>query len=521
MRPQRVGRVMMILAITGALAAAAWWRIQLPDRQLSDPDFMANAPPAAQVEAAERVLALPFGNHHDACIILGAHGDARSLPALIGALRWISDDGVCTSLHCTEALEQITGYEGADSHEAWQTWWRTTGAKLPLSAFPLPEPPRPPRPPLSGPSCSIDAIQAARRPLHDSACAALDNGAGEHHTCARRADGTLWCWGKAIPHQLGAGRAAPPTRVVDAGGEIVKLASAGDHTCTVDRAGTLQCWMFGSKTPPPPARVDGIADVALGRTMVCARAAGGALSCWSTRSDGKLGMGTTLRPGARKRRHPKIADLHPEVTDLGASAVVVSAAQGHACAARVDGSLWCWGSNVDSRRGGDEPSAVVPVPIDGLGTCVADVSAGERHTCARMVDASVQCWGRNREGQLGDGTRGEPRDAPAQVPGLSGVRQISLGDRHSCARKGDGSVWCWGQNEHGQLGDGSTTTRPSPVLVSGLGAGVVELSAGARHTCARKDDGSIWCWGHNDRGQLGDGTTVDRAAPVQALSCGE
>jgi alpha-tubulin suppressor-like RCC1 family protein len=155
------------------------------------------------------------------------------------------------------------------------------------------------------------------------------------------------------------------------------------------------------------------------------------------------------------------------------------------------------------------------------------VAAGELSTCAVTTGGSVWCWGRNDQGQLGDATT-TSRTSPVQVTGsggvgtLSGVSVLGVGQKHACARTSAGSVWCWGQNNQGQLGDTTTTDRPSPVQVTDVGgtshiADALDSGAGVLHSCAVRPGGTVWCWGDNPQGQLGDGTTSDAASPVQVL----
>jgi alpha-tubulin suppressor-like RCC1 family protein len=152
-------------------------------------------------------------------------------------------------------------------------------------------------------------------------------------------------------------------------------------------------------------------------------------------------------------------------------------------------------------------------------TGVVQVSAGSQHTCAVLEDRTVRCWGSNEFGQLGDGTHTNRRRAVA-VPGLENVTQVAAGGTHTCARIGGGTVKCWGWASWGQLGDGTSGDpvnheRLTPVTVVGLSS-VTQISAGDKATCARRSDSTVWCWGANDAGQLGDGTTKKyRLKPVK------
>jgi len=145
------------------------------------------------------------------------------------------------------------------------------------------------------------------------------------------------------------------------------------------------------------------------------------------------------------------------------------------------------------------------------------LSAGEQYSLALKSDGTVWAWGSNRSGQLGDGTGGNLYDykaEPVQVSGLSGAVAVSAGSRHSLAVKEDGTVWAWGYNGSGQLGDGTTDQRFTPVQVSGL-SGILAVSAGNSHSLAVKQDGTVWAWGANWSGLLGDGTNTDRYTPVR------
>lgn len=141
------------------------------------------------------------------------------------------------------------------------------------------------------------------------------------------------------------------------------------------------------------------------------------------------------------------------------------------------------------------------------GTChrIVEIAAGSRHTCARSERGSVWCWGSNDYGQLGDGTMGSERHTPTRVPGLDDAAEIALGQVHSCARRATGTVWCWGNNGSGRLGSGmAETASPSPARVPGL-SDIVQLTLGFNFTCARRTSGGVLCWGDNRTTQLGSG----------------
>ncbi|MBY9084659.1 hypothetical protein KIH86_10500 [Paenibacillus sp. HN-1] len=138
---------------------------------------------------------------------------------------------------------------------------------------------------------------------------------------------------------------------------------------------------------------------------------------------------------------------------------------------------------------------------------------GSGHNLALKSDGTVWSWGTNSSGQLGNGTTTNTT-VPAAISTLSGVTAIAAGSSHSLALKSDGSVWAWGYGGSGQLGDGSLTVRTTPVAVSGLTSEVTAIAGGNSHSLALKSDGSVWAWGYNGSGQLGDGTTVQRNIPV-------
>ncbi len=215
---------------------------------------------------------------------------------------------------------------------------------------------------------------------------------------------------------------------------------------------------------------------------------------------GQLGLGTT-------------ADAHIP-TAFPSGAVSVAAGAYHSLALATDGSVWAWGWNALGQLGdGTTTDRSKPVRVTGL-TDVVAIAAGVADSFAVKRDGTVWAWGWNASRQLGDGTTTD-RHTPARVPGLPAIASVSAGAYHTLALGQDGRVWSWGWNGVGQLGDGTTTDHFQPAVVPGLDH-VVSIAAGWLHSlAARTDDLEPWAWGWNAVGQLGDGTTVDRHAPVR------
>ncbi|MDZ4278306.1 MAG: dockerin type I domain-containing protein [Dehalococcoidia bacterium] len=237
----------------------------------------------------------------------------------------------------------------------------------------------------------------------------------------------------------------------------------------------------------------------------------------------------------------------PEARHVSASgASAVSAGSQHSCALISLGRVQCWGRNLSGQLGNDSTfNSTTPVDVCSSASCVVPltgatrISAGSLSTCA-LVNGGVKCWGDNFYGQLGDGTN-DDRHRPVDVSGLtSGVSTISAGFVHACAVTADTKIGCWGDNSFGQLGNASTMDSNVPVTVcriiilpvrpaeapgdAGLDlcfdvTGFADVAAGENHTCALTTQGEVRCWGLNNSGQLGDGTTDQHTTPVEV--CGD
>jgi len=348
--------------------------------------------------------------------------------------------------------------------------------------------------------------------------------ARSYHSLAVKDDGSVWAWGNNYWGQLGDGTTTMRNTPVQAAGlsSVVAVATGRYHSLALKDDGSVWAWgnnLYGqlgdgttanSMTPVQAAGLSGVVAVAAGYSHSLAVKDDGSVWAWGNNGYGQLGDGTTT-----------MRNTPVQVSGLSGAAAI-AAGYSHSLAVIGDGSVWAWGANDEGGQLGDgttinryTPVAVVQFVQIGTLSGVVAVAAGSYHSLAVKDDGSVWAWGDNGSGQLGDGTWID-RDAPVQVSGLSGVAAIAAGDYHSLAVKDDGSVWAWGYNGYGQLGDGTWNHRYAPVQVSGL-SGVVAVAAGYSHSLAVKDDGSVWAWGYNGYGQLGDGTTIARSAPVQVI----
>lgn len=337
--------------------------------------------------------------------------------------------------------------------------------------------------------------------------------AGRDHTCALTAAGGVECWGDNLSGQLGDGTyrlrwTAVP--VAGLGSGMVAITAGGEHSCALTAAGGVTCWGSNSSgqlgdgsTTDRTTPVDvvgltsGVASISAGYAHTCAVTVAGAALCWGLNANGALGDGTVVS-----------SSTPVAVSGLGSGVASISAGGDRTCAVTTSGGARCWGSGAIGDGSYDTRTA--PVDVVGLTSGVASISVGAYATCAVTNVGAAQCWGT----RVGDGTE-QTRLTPTPVPGLGAqVAAIDAGGSHTCARTTTGRVRCWGGNLYGEIGDGSTTTRLTPVPVPGLPGNAMALATGHDHTCALTATGRPKCWGQGFRSQIGDDLLTNRSAPT-------
>jgi alpha-tubulin suppressor-like RCC1 family protein len=357
--------------------------------------------------------------------------------------------------------------------------------------------------------------------------------AGGDHACVVRQDGGVACWGEGASGQLGDDAGLARSTMVPVPGLPVRAldVALGDaHSCALLVDGSVWCWganttgQLGDGTtvsraqPAPVVALDDAVAVAAGGAFSCALRADGSVTCWGSNATGQLGGGAGAAGGADA--------LTPVAIDAAVlhDVRLLAASDRHACAATTAGAVMCWGSNAQGELGDGtfvDRSTPAPAVILGapgaLGAAgpITTLAAGVGHTCL-LAGGQVSCWGTNLLGELGDGNDLPVRPSAGLVPVLAAVSDLAAAGHHTCARLEDGTAWCWGANQSGQLGDGTTTNIGVPVPVTGL-PDVEAVATGSSFSCARRRDGSVWCWGDDRAGQLGTGARLTRDVPTPAL----
>jgi alpha-tubulin suppressor-like RCC1 family protein len=338
---------------------------------------------------------------------------------------------------------------------------------------------------------------------------------GALQSCALLESGSAKCWGNNAYGELGIGSTtdSPTPATVSGLSNISRLATNTAQSCALLTTGEVQCWGHeiddldpitvgsGSTTPLLVIGVSGAVQVSVGAADACALLGNATVECWGENYLEQLGNGSTSNSSS-------------PVTVTGVANVEQIASGGDTnCALLEGGTVKCWGSNHygELGDGSSTPLSSTAVTVTGLSN-VTQIAVGITGSCALLTSGSVKCWGLNDEGQLGNGSSTNS-PTPVTVNGLSGVTMIAAGAISNCALLSTGSVKCWGDNTYGELGNGSNTNSLSPVTVSGL-SGATQISAGNNHSCALLATGNVDCWGDNGSGELGNGSTANSSTPV-------
>ncbi|MFH1282651.1 MAG: T9SS type A sorting domain-containing protein [bacterium] len=352
---------------------------------------------------------------------------------------------------------------------------------------------------------------------------------GDSHTVALKADGTVFSWGYNSNGELGDGtevNKTKPVHVIGLEGKKIVAVSAGDqHSFALADDGSV--WMWGDNDAYQlnngtvydksiPEQIRGLKDktviaLSAGEDYALALADDGSVWGWGENSDGQLGDGTKIDK-----------NILVQVINLQNKKIIaVSAGKIHSLALADDGSVWAWGDNGDGKLGdGTVNDSAVPVKVAGLeDKKIVAIAASYVHSVVLGEDGSVWAWGHNVNGELGNGTKTNS-NIPVQVIGLEDktIIGVAVGYDHTLVLTRDGSVWAWGRHDNGELGDGTKDDKSIPVQVIGVeGKHIISVSAGEEFSFALADDGSVWAWGDNNFGQLGDGTKNERLNPVRVL----
>ena len=313
---------------------------------------------------------------------------------------------------------------------------------------------------------------------------AISSGPAARFTCALREDHSVWCWGSNEAGQIASGRKdAPRATKVARLDASVEVAAGNRHACAVLGDTNVACW--GKDLLDRPTRVLGLSDVLhlrCGGRHSCVLRNDGGVSCWGEDDRGQLG--TTTRDAALVA---PVEGLPPTTW--------ISAGTAHSCAVlATDGSVWCWGDNTYGQLGqgrSDREPQARPVRVPSLPPCV-QVEAGDKTTFVRTRDGHVYGWG-----------FGIKRPVRLAIEGVTG---IGAGGKQNCAIDDQGSVWCWGFNDFGQLGRSTEQDSATPVRVQ-VPSRATLVVVGDVHVCALVDAGAVVCWGSNEQGQLGIGAS--------------
>lgn len=423
-------------------------------------------------------------------------------------------------LGCTERGEVLTPLvrdEPATTIEDPSTESEETAG----DAAARPEPSEPsepalPLPPVSDASVAPDAGAVPSPPEFTND--AYDVSASWNHTCAV-SRGRAYCWGLNSSGQLGLGDAelrSSPTRV-DGAAPFVAISAARRHTCALLESGEILCWgandrgQLGqgdrqSRSSPVSVNLPApAASLSSDFEHACALLDDARLYCWGKNDEGQLGQSDGY-PSADDRA----ADALRPVEVPGADFTHVDTGDGHTCATRDDGSLWCFGRNSFGELGNDRAEQIRTPTRVGTRTNWASSDAGQNHSCALERDGALWCWGRNTSAPNDGAPLGlagvDVIRTPTRVGTETGWSELGSDTFHTCALRAN-ELYCWGRNAEGQLGTGDLDVRAEPTHV---GPGYAKIAAGRFHTCALTTELGVRCSGANADGRLGTGDTERR-----------
>ncbi len=341
----------------------------------------------------------------------------------------------------------------------------------------------------------------------------------------------FWAWGLNDFGQLGTGslvdESNPQAVSTPATITFTSLAAGEEHSCGLASGGAAYCWgrnhrgqlgLSNTTDAPTPQAVvmpSGVSFVSLasGEQYSCGLTSTGSVYCWGMNLSGQLGLGNTTWP---------FTTPQAVVMPSGVSFTSLTAGQEFTCGLTSAGAPYCWGENFKGQLGlGSTTDVSTPqAVVMPSGVQFASLAAGGSHVCGLTSAGAPYCWGRNNEGQLGLNNTTSPQTTPQAVLMPSGVQFASLtpGYLHTCGLSLEGAAYCWGRNNHGQLGLNNTTDVSAPqAVVMPSGVLFTSLAAGAYHSCGLTSVGAAYCWGRNDEGQLGQGTTASPRATPQAV----